>query len=437
MTKKLTAFLLAMIMVLGLVGCTGGTPSETAADETTDVVSVETEPSEVKIELTAELLAQYQVLRPEKAAKGESIDLTIAAAQNLKDAINNAFGVELKLSDDWYKAADGLPETAKEILVGKTNRVETTNVLAQIKAKDFAIAFENERIVITAGTDNGVTDAVNYFIENYINTTDKKIVFNEHHLEVVAYQYPMGSISIAGTPINMAGDYDYLLLKTIENGANLYFTLSYDNTQILKEYKDFSQYYSVRYEIWFEDLVETYTELNSHMGTLQTETIVGHEFLIGERTADADELEADEIAKEVIAKAIEDALAEYEEKLAKAISFAQRKGTYEENIFEENFKKKNYPLDEEGNLIPEVDDSLYTEYLELYDRYKDPAESEEDEEETKVDYNYTKYTSDDGSIVRVTYSNGTSFILNYNNFVVTTVVDGETLTIPAYGYIVK
>ncbi len=201
MTKKFTAFLLAMIMVFGLVGCTGGNGSETAAEGTTDVVSVETEAPEVKIELTAELLAQYQILRPEKAAKGESIDLTIAAAKNLKDAINNAFGTELKLADDWYKTADGLPETAKEILVGKTNRVETTNVLAQIKAKDFAIAFENERIVITAGTDSGVADAVNYFIENYINAADKKIVFNEHHLDVIAYQYPMGSISIAGTPI--------------------------------------------------------------------------------------------------------------------------------------------------------------------------------------------------------------------------------------------
>ena len=52
MTKKLTAFLLAMIMVFGLVGCAGGTGSETTAAETTEVISVETEAPEVKIELT-------------------------------------------------------------------------------------------------------------------------------------------------------------------------------------------------------------------------------------------------------------------------------------------------------------------------------------------------------------------------------------------------
>lgn len=243
-----------------------------------------------------------------------------------------------------------------------------------------------------------------------------------------------GYVNIAGTPINMAGDYDYVLLKTIENGANLYFTLSYDNTQILKEYPDFSQYYSVRYEIWFEDLVETYTELNSHMAALQTETIVGHEFLIGERVADDDEIEADIAEKEAHEKAIAEVLATYEERLEKAISYAKRMGTYNEK-FEENYAKKNYPLDEEGNIIPEKDDSVYTQYLEAYAKYAE--EETEVEEDDEIKYNYTKYTSDDGSIVRVTYSNGTSFILNYNNFVVTTVVDGETLTIPAYGYIVK
>jgi alkaline phosphatase len=201
MFKRFTAFMLALITVFALVACDGGVSDDTTATEIIETTAEITEAPEVKIELTAELLAQYNVVRPEKAAKGETITATIEAAKAIKDALNSAFGTDIKLSDDWYKAADGLPETAKEILVGKTNRTETANVLAQIKAKDFAIAFENERIVITAGTDNGVTDAVEYFIANYINANDKKIVLNEHHLDIVAYQYPMGSISIAGTPI--------------------------------------------------------------------------------------------------------------------------------------------------------------------------------------------------------------------------------------------
>ena len=50
-------------------------------------------------------------------------------------------------------------------------------------------------------------------------------------------------------------------------------------------------------------------------------------------------------------------------------------------------------------------------------------------------YQYTKYTSDDNSIVRVTYENGASFVLNYNNFDITTVVDGVTYKVDGYGYV--
>ena len=51
-------------------------------------------------------------------------------------------------------------------------------------------------------------------------------------------------------------------------------------------------------------------------------------------------------------------------------------------------------------------------------------------------YQYTKYTSDDNQIVLVTYDSGKSFILNYNNFAITTVVDGVTYTVDGYGYVV-
>jgi len=51
---------------------------------------------------------------------------------------------------------------------------------------------------------------------------------------------------------------------------------------------------------------------------------------------------------------------------------------------------------------------------------------EETEEKPEEEgYQYTKYTSDNGMIVRVTYGNGVSFIINYNNFAVT--VEGYTI----------
>ena len=55
------------------------------------------------------------------------------------------------------------------------------------------------------------------------------------------------------------------------------------------------------------------------------------------------------------------------------------------------------------------------------------------DEEDDGEYKYTKYTDDGGNIVKVTYENGIFFILNYNFFDVTVVLDGTTYTIARNG----
>lgn len=149
-----------------------------------------------------------------------------------------------------------------------------------------------------------------------------------------------GFVEFTGSAINMSGDIRYEILKCIENGAYMYFILSYDNTELLKEDKMLSKYYSIRYDIWYDDVVALYSELNELLEPLQTQLISDHEFLIGERVLGEDE---------------------------------------------------------------EID----TENL---DKYK---------------------TMDDGRLVKVTYEDGTTFILNYNYYDV--FVDG--VTVEAYGYV--
>ena len=103
-----------------------------------------------------------------------------------------------------------------------------------------------------------------------------------------------GSVQFAGAPLNMEGNMDYAMLKAIENGASPYFILSYRNTQNLKENEYFSKYYSVRYDIWKEDIVETYNELNSALSDVQDKFIIGHEIIeTGLRVPDLDEIQND------------------------------------------------------------------------------------------------------------------------------------------------
>lgn len=98
-----------------------------------------------------------------------------------------------------------------------------------------------------------------------------------------------GYVNYAGGILNEAGDSSLQLLKSIENGALLYYMLIYQNSHLLKEDKELSKYYSVRFDIWFETIVEQYETLNGAIGDLQLYEIVEHDFLTGERIPTAEE----------------------------------------------------------------------------------------------------------------------------------------------------
>lgn len=374
-----------------------------------------------------------------------------------------------------------------------------------------------------------------------------------------------GYVEFAGEPINMEGNTDYAMLKAIESGANLNFILSYQNTELLKKDSLLSQYYSIRYDIWFNDVVDMYNELNTAISGVQTSTIVGHKFLNGTRVPDSDELYRDavsdlEAAIELEANAMADAEIEAQNKIMEA-----RKGIianaallagdeYLERILED--LEKLIRLDNEGNPTDELkilsnvnyyhylkeqletlkentmehDDAKlaleetiaslnsamtgtvyffadaignraeaaekvyeqsvaylehlkaygnlpeeYMVYLEsvvneslvtlekiaelkevaiasakaAYELVKDmeevvvdpyefiPAPDQSDEDDDNGDDKVaSKYETTNNKIVVVTYENGTSFVLNFNDYMVTADIDGVKYTVGGYGYIV-
>lgn len=87
------------------------------------------------------------------------------------------------------------------------------------------------------------------------------------------------SIEFAGNAINMDGDSDYMFLKALENGASLYFTVAMQNTEYLKFDKEYNKYYSVKYSILKDSIIELYKEFNELMKDKQDKYIVEHEFI--------------------------------------------------------------------------------------------------------------------------------------------------------------
>ena len=171
-----------------------------------------------------------------------------------------------------------------------------------------------------------------------------------------------GYIQFAGTPINMEGNIDYAFLKAIENGSSINFILSYQNTTTLKEDFRLSKYYSVRYDIWFDDVVEIYKELNSLLSDVQLDTIVDHEFIPGNRVPDLDEI-ADDLDMEIInsIQAESGALSAQEKDYITTVLNARqtiRKNSENlmkevatlEGYYDDMIRLTGYSVDEDGNV---------------------------------------------------------------------------------------
>lgn len=128
-----------------------------------------------------------------------------ALASTLSDAIKEKTGVKLKIYSDASQAASTEPK--KEILIGSTNRAESTSVATTLRAKDYGISYANERVVIAGGSPNALEQAVTYFIDTYINDEANSVTVFKERNDLKKYNYPLGDLSISGTPIT-----DYVIV---------------------------------------------------------------------------------------------------------------------------------------------------------------------------------------------------------------------------------
>ena len=101
-----------------------------------------------------------------------------------------------------------------------------------------------------------------------------------------------GYMNYSGKAFNEQANKAEAILRAIESGAALYFTLSYDNTRLLKDNVLLSRYYSVNYEISKETVKTYYNLLNEAIGDLQDHKISNHQRIYAERAGvDVDVLE--------------------------------------------------------------------------------------------------------------------------------------------------
>ena len=141
-----------------------------------------------------------QLKKPAEYKIVHSVDVSIEvnrALIALRDAITDATGVTLTVEDDFVPYGEEVPTDTKEILVGPTNRPESTS--ANFGVDDNGIYFENGRLVISGGSDEGVIAAINRYIDTYIE--GEKLYYPKEG-DLVRGDYPYKSATIGGVSIH-------------------------------------------------------------------------------------------------------------------------------------------------------------------------------------------------------------------------------------------
>ncbi len=153
-------------------------------------------------------------------------------------------------------------------------REDSKELVIQLLQK---IKKNNAKILVTAGNEYTLpyaTDILEIPLDDSRLLTSYATV---PFMSMVLHSYK----EYAGIALNLAGDYDYYLLKTIESGASPYFVIAANNTSELKQYASSSlnKYYSVRYSIWLSDIVEAYNAVNNAISDVQSAALVKHQIL--------------------------------------------------------------------------------------------------------------------------------------------------------------
>ena len=167
--KKFLILSAVLLLVLFLVACnvasgngdnTTGDSAESTEEETTKEVLP-------PLSIVENGKTQYRVVLPDAGSNEVR-----TAANDLRKAIVETYGLsttDVAIASDFEMRGQKPEDRYKyEILVGLTNRDESTEALNRIAYNDFIILVSGTRVAIIGGHDAATVRGVNYFIETYL-----------------------------------------------------------------------------------------------------------------------------------------------------------------------------------------------------------------------------------------------------------------------------
>ena len=161
MLKRILLVLLAFLLIIGCCSCNSGNSNETESQSDTDNIP------EDAVVLSGETRFRIVYAKDADPAPAKKI------YNRLKALDKNA------IADDYYVlTTDETPEdSTPEILVGLTNRADSTNAKSDLKTYlDYSINVSNNKIIIYANTNERLSDATKDFASQ-LKKTDSGMIY--------------------------------------------------------------------------------------------------------------------------------------------------------------------------------------------------------------------------------------------------------------------
>ena len=150
-SHKLITSLVSALLIVSMLFVTGCKKDEAAG---TDEISV----PEGHVAVN---LANYKIIRSQNISN-ESLE----KVNELKSAIESQSGVSMVISDDWIPKGETADDEQYEILIGATNRPQSSQSLSKINEFGYVIEKNGNKIVINGMTDIVVQLAIDYILTN-------------------------------------------------------------------------------------------------------------------------------------------------------------------------------------------------------------------------------------------------------------------------------
>ena len=149
MRKIFGSILILSIAVIFLFSCSNNTAKVKNENGLLDVTTIEN-------------IGEYVIIRGEDCSEGEN-----AAVSTMVKAVKTLTGTLPKVNSE-------ITSSKNLILIGKTGYKASENAAAGLGYFDFTIKSDGDNLIIAAGSGEATLEAVNFYIENFINSGKKE-----------------------------------------------------------------------------------------------------------------------------------------------------------------------------------------------------------------------------------------------------------------------